>query len=205
MISEKDQKHIRDLIAQAEKKSHSEVVPMIVEASDNYPAAHFRMALIVSFLFSLGLYFSPLAIINPIYFLWIQIPGLLIGYYMGHLSFIQRLLVTKQEMEHETRQRAYEAFFQHGIHLTEKNNGVLIFISLLERKIRIVTDIGVKEKIDQKVWDEIIVDFSDNVHKSDLALALKQTIEACANVLEYYFPHQGGFKKNELKNDLIIE
>lgn len=204
MISKQEQDEIRDLIATAEKKSHTEVVPMIVSASDNYPAAHFRMAIIVSFLFSLALYFSPLSIINPIYFLWIQLPGLLLGYFLGQIPAFQRLLITKKEIEFETRQRAYEAFFEHGLHLTKNNNGVLIFISLLERKIRIVTDKGVKDKIEQKVWDEIIEQFADQVHKSNLAEALKQTIEATANVLEYYFPGQGE-GNNELKNELIIE
>ncbi len=205
MISEKDKLHIRELISQAEKKSHSELVPMIVASSDVYPASHFRMAIIVSFIFSLALYFSPLSIINPIYFLWIQIPGLLIGYFLGRLPFIQRILVTKNEMEFETRQRAIEAFFEHNLQMTKDHNGVLIFISLMERKIRIVTDAGVREKVDQKIWDEIIVDFTDKVHQGDLALALKQTIEACATVLERYFPHQGAVRSNELKNDLIIE
>jgi len=204
MISKEDQKRIRDLIATAEKKSHTEVVPMIVSKSDTYPAAHFRCAIIVSFLFSLGLYFSPLSIINPIYFLWIQLPGLILGYFLGQISVIQRFLITNKEMEFETRQRAYEAFFEHGLHLTKRNNGVLIFISLLERKIRIVADKGVEDKIEQKVWDEIIEQFADKVHKENLAQALKYTIEATANVLEYYFPGQGE-RNNELKNDLIIE
>lgn len=204
MISKEEQNHIRDLIAKAETKSHTEVVPMIVSASDSYPAASFRCAIIISFLFSLALYFSPLSIINPIYFLWIQIPGLVLGFFLGQIPVFQRMLITKKEMEFETRQRAYEAFFEHGVHLTKKNNGVLIFISLLERKIRIVTDKTVKDKIEQKVWDEIIVQFADRVHKDNLAEALKQTIEATANVLEYYFPNQGE-KSNELRNELIIE
>lgn len=205
MISEKNKKHIREIIAQAEKKSHSELVPMIVSSSDIYPAAHFRMAIIVSFLFSLGLYFSPLSIINPIYYLWIQIPGLLLGYWLGRFPFFQRLLVTKNEMEFETRQRAYEAFFDHSIHATNDHNGVLIFISLMERKIHIVTDVGVRKKIEQKVWDELVVQFADKVHQGDLAIALKETIEAAASVLEYYFPAKEGTRSNELKNDLIIE
>jgi uncharacterized membrane protein len=110
-ISNKDRKLIKDLIAEAEQKSDSELVPMIVSRSDNYPAAHFRSAIIVSFLFSLGLYFSPLSIINPIYFLWIQLPGLLFGYYLANIPFITRLLITKEEIEFEVNQRAIEAFF----------------------------------------------------------------------------------------------
>jgi putative membrane protein len=206
MISAKERVKIRQLIDEVENKTHSELVPMIVSSSDNYPAAHFRAAIIVSFLFSLALYFSPLSIINPIYFLWIQVPGLFLGYCLGQIPFIQRILITKVEIDHEVRQRAYEAFYQHNLHMTEKHNGVLIFISLLERRILIITDSAVKEKIDQKIWDEIIYDFTDKIRQGNLTEALKGSIEAASNVLQKYFPNDSKNKKiNELKNDLIIE
>ena len=206
MISSNDKEQIRDLITEAEKKSNSELVPMIVNRSDDYPAAHFRGAIIVSFLFSLMLYFSPLSIINPIYFLWIQIPGLIVGYLLAEVHFFTRLLTSNQEIEQEVTQRAIEAFFQHGLHTTQKHNGVLIFISLLERKIKIITDVGVKEKVDQKIWDEIIVSFAENVKSGDFTVALKETIKATSDVLENYFPYDGkDIKKNELKNDIILE
>lgn len=205
MISNKDKAIIKKLIKDAEKKSDSEMVPMIVLRSDNYPAAHFRAAIIVSFLFSLGLYFSPLSIINPIYFLWIQIPGLLLGYYLANIPAITRLLITKQEIENEVTQRAIEAFFEHNLHTAQQHNGVLIFISLLEKKIKIITDIGVKKKIDQKIWDEIIFDFLEKVKKEELVEALKNTISATSHILENYFPASGKQKKNEISDDLIIE
>lgn len=204
-ISSKDREQIKALITEAENKSDSELVPMIVSRSDSYPAAHFRSAIIFSFLFSLILYFSPLSIINPIYFLWIQIPGLIIGYFMGNIRWITRLLITKHEIEYEVKQRAIEAFFEHNLHTTDKHNGVLIFISLLERKIKIITDVGVREKVDQKIWDEIIFSFTTNVRTGEFIEALKGTISATSDVLENYFPRNGAKKKNELGNDIIIE
>lgn len=204
-MSNNDRDQIRELITEAEKKSNSEMVPMIVGKSDNYPAAHFRAAIIMSFLFSLGLYFSPFSIINPIYFLWIQIPGLLAGYFLGNVPFVMRLLITKQEIEYEVTQRAIEAFFEHNLHTTEKHNGVLIFISLMERKIKIITDIGVKQKVDQKIWDEIIYAFTEKVKEGHFVEALKNTILGTSNVLETYFPRDDFSKRNELKNDVIIE
>lgn len=203
-ITEKDKELINELITEAELKSDSEIVPMVVSRSDNYPAAHFRSAIIVSFLFSLGLYFSPLSIINPIYFLWIQIPGLLLGYYMANMPSITRLLITKQEIEYEVTQRAIEAFFEHNLHTTDQHNGVLIFISILEKKIKIITDVGVKKKVDQKIWDEIIFDFTEKVKEGHFVEALKNTISATSDIMENYFPSNGKEKKNELKNDIII-
>jgi putative membrane protein len=207
IISSEELYQVSELITESEKRTDSELVPMIVDMSDLYPAAHFRAAIITSFLFSLALYFSPLSIINPIYYLWIQIPGLLVGYFLAHVTFVKRWLTFEAELECEVKQRALEAFFEHNLHSTQNNNGVLIFISLMERKIKIITDIAVKEKIKQEVWDQIVHDFTDEVKKSTLVGALKKTIEASTHVLESYFPADStqSKKKNELKNELIVE
>jgi putative membrane protein len=160
IISKKDRLLIKNLINEAEKKTVSELVPMIVHHSDLYPAAHFRAAIIVSFLFSLGLYFSPLSIINPIYYLWIQLPGLYVGYFLGHIPAIKRLLISKEEMDWEVAQKAYEAFFHHNLHITTQHNGVLILVSVMEKRIKIITDVGISRKVDPKVWNEIVLEFT---------------------------------------------
>lgn len=205
IISSKDKALIKNLIKEAESKTQSEIVPMIVHHSDNYPAAHFRAAIIVSFMFSLGLYFSPLTIINPIYFLWIQIPGLFLGYFLGQFPIVTRLLITKNEILQEVTQKAYEAFFNHNLHLTEHHTGVLILVSMMERKIKIVTDNGIAKKVDQKIWDEIVFQFAEKIQEDHFVEGLKECIEAVSNVLQTYFPATKNKKTNELKNDLIIE
>jgi putative membrane protein len=204
IISNKDKMLIKNLIAQAEKRTQSEIVPMITHHSDIYPAAHFRAAIIVSFLFSLGLYFSPLNIINPIYFLWIQIPGLYLGYFLGHFSFIKKILITHDEMNKEVEQKAYEAFFHHNLHLTKHHTGVLILISVMEKKIKIISDTGIAKKVEQKIWDEIIFQFAQKIKDGNFIGGLSDSIESVGNVLETYFPSVGE-KPNELNNELIIE
>ena len=204
IVSNKDKLLIKHLIEESEKRTQSEIVPMITHHSDVYPAAHFRAAIIVSFIFSLMLYFSPLNIINPIYFLWIQIPGLYLGYVIGHISFVKKLLITKEEINHEVNQKAYEAFFHHNLHLTKHHNGVLIFISIMEKKIKIITDVGISSKVEQKIWDEIIFQFTQKIKTENFVGGLTNTIEAVTNVLENYFPSNGE-KSNELNNELIVE
>lgn len=204
IVNKKDRILIKELITEAEKKTKSELVPMIVHHSDIYPAAHFRAAIIVSFIFSLILYFSPLTIINPIYFLWIQLPGLYVGYFLGHIPFIKRLLTTKDEMDREVAQKAYEAFFHHNLHATKEHNGVLILISVMEKRIKIVTDVGINKKVDQRIWDEIVLEFAGKMRNGHFIEGLKDAIIATSNVLENYFP--ADIKAdNELKNDLIVE
>ena len=208
-ISKKDRELIKTLIGEAEKKTSGEMVPMIIHHSDVYPAAHFRAAIIVSFLFSLALYFSPLSIINPIYFLWIQIPGLFAGYWLGHIPVVKKFLITESEIEHEVTQRAHQAFFHHHLHLTKNHNGVLIFVSMMEKKIKIICDIAIAKKIEQKIWDEILCQFSVVAQTGDITKGMIEAIDAVANVLQNYFPKIEAdiaeINSNELANDLIIE
>jgi putative membrane protein len=205
LITKKDQLLIKQLINEAEKRTQSEIVPMIVHHSDIYPAAHFRAAIITSFIFSLALYFSPLSIINPIWFLWIQLPGLYVGYLLGQIPLIKRLLITHAEINQEVTQKAFEAFYHHNLHLTKNHNGVLILVSIMEKKIKIITDVGIARVVDQKIWDEIIFEFSLKIREGLFVEGLKDTITAASNVLEKYFPATNGHGNNELKNDLIIE
>jgi putative membrane protein len=205
IITDKERLLIKNLIKEAEKKTVGEVVPIIVHRSDEYPAAHFRGAIIVSFIFSLILYYSPFSIINPIYFLWIQIPGLFLGYQLAHFSQIKKLLIFKNETEEEVTQRAFQSFFHYNLHVTSNHNGVLIFISLLERKIKIIADVGISSKVNQKVWDEIVYEFTEQVKKDQFVESLSKTIVAVSNVLESHFPSNGSVSKNELSNDVIIE
>lgn len=205
IISNKEKLLIKKLVNEAESKTQSEIVPMIVHHSDTYPAAHFRAAIIVSFLFSLGLYFSPLTIINPIYFLWIQIPGLFLGYFLGQFPAVTRLLITNNEIHQEVTQKGYEAFFNHNLHLTQHHTGVLILVSMMERKIKIITDNGIAKKVDQKIWDEIVFQFAEKIKEGHFVEGLKQCIEAVSNVLQTYFPATNDKRSNELKDDLIME
>lgn len=205
IVSNKDRELIKNLIKEAEKKTQSELIPMIVHHSDIYPAAHFRAAIIVSFLFSLALYYSPLSIINPIYFLWIQLPGLYVGYFLGHIPFIKRLLITKSEIEEEVTQKGYEAFYNHNLHLTHNHNGVLLLVSIMERKIKIITDVGIAKKVEQKIWDEILNQFSKKIKEGNFIEGLKDCIQAVSIVLEKNFPADEKERANEIENDLIVE
>lgn len=205
MISQTEKEAIAQLIEEAEINTDSELVPMIVNKSHNYPAAHFRCAIVVSFIFSLILYFSPLSIINPIYFLLIQIPGLLVGYLLASISFIARIFITKEEIDTEVNQRAIEAFYDHNLHYTDRHNGVLIFISLFERKIKIITDVAVKQKIEVTQWDLIISQFSAHAKSENYVEALKSVITTSSKLLEAHFPKTDKTKKNELQNEIIFE
>lgn len=204
MISQKDQTDISKIIDSAEERTRAELIPMVVTKSDAYPAAHFRCAILMSFIFTVALYLSPLNILNPIYFIWIQIPGFVIGYFLANIDVIARLFVTNKEMEEEVYQRALEAFFEHNLHSTDEHIGVLLFVSRFEKKVKIIGDRGIKERISDEKWQTIIEVFKKEARSTTYLEALKAAIPRIADVLALEFPPTGN-NKNEINNHIIIE
>jgi putative membrane protein len=107
-------------------------------------------------------------------------------------------------MDREVTQHAYEAFMQHNLHQTKNHNGLLIFISTFERKIKIIADFGIKSQVDNHIWDNLISSFIQIIKNENIFTALKATIRSAGEILEKEFPATE-VKSNELENDLILE
>lgn len=206
MISKRDRDLIKKAIKDSELKADVEIVPVILGQSDLYPVAHFRLGMIMALTFSVILYLSPLYFINPLWYLSVQLPGFFTGYVMAYYPKIKRYFVTKEEMEEEVYQRGVELFFEEKIHLTEKHNGVLIFISELERKIEIIIDHGLMEKCPPEALRTIIDHFSADMKANKPYEAMSGVIRELSHTFENYFPRSipRKFSDNEIKDDLII-
>ena len=106
-FSSEDKKEIEQAVLRAEKRTNGEIVPVIVKTADAYPAAHFRWALLMSFLFLICVYWIGL---EDIYFLYAFIIGSSLGFLLAYLPFYKKLVLTKDQIEEEFRQKAFESF-----------------------------------------------------------------------------------------------
>ncbi len=196
---------IKNCIKANELRTDCEIVPMIISESDHYHVAHHRMSLTLSIVLFLVVFYSSYSFINPIYYLAVQLVGLMLGHFLAYLPTLKRFLLSKEEMHRETEQRAYEAFVHHNIHSTPNQLGMLIFISLLERRIILITDIGIKNKIDQKLWDELVLNFVSGMKGHGLKENTISLINGVTDVLEKYFPRTSIKSTNALNDDLLIK
>jgi len=85
-------------------------------------------------------------------------------------------------------ERALAAFYERELYKTRDETGVLFFISLFERKVRVLADRGIY----QKITPESLQEHADSVAlgiKNDTACqALCQEIGGVAAVLAEHFP-----------------
>ncbi len=123
---------------------------------------------------------------------------------VSKIKFLKRIFLTNNQIEYEVREKALTSFFEYGLYKTRDETGVLFLISLLEKRVYILADKGIYEKIKQKTLDKYAEEISKGIRKNQSADALCKAITDCGNTLGKFFP----IKKddtNELPNKLIIE
>ena len=197
---------IQKAIESAESKTSGEIVPVLLKQSDLYPAAHFRAAIFFGFLPPLFLYYSPLDIPDPMYFIWAHLPGLIVGHLLAYIPRLKRIFSTRKELSEEVHQRALQSFFNNELHTTEGRTGILIMVSLLEHRVEILADTGINEKVAPRTWRKIITPLTKRIRRGQITEGLCEAITQCGDTLAEYFPLTNPAEdKNELPNTLVTE
>ena len=97
--------------------------------------------------------------------------------------------------------RAAALFVKLDMHKTELRNGVLIYVSVNDRKLAILGDAGINKVVPENFWDEakntMIAAFKENRFADGLVGA----IEMAGEKLKAFFPWQKG-DVNELSNEI---
>lgn len=97
--------------------------------------------------------------------------------------------------------KAEKVFLKLGMQNTKDRNGILIYIAAVSRKIAIVGDKGIHEKLGKTYWDKIVNGIVESFRGDKKAEGLAKGIIDCGEQLKQYFPYQSD-DKNEL-NDSI--
>ena len=211
-----DLEKIRRAVEAAEQRTRGEIVPLIVPASARYREAAHRgglvgaLGLLALFLmldywgWGSGGWLSVL----PGYPGWLILAataGYLLGSYLGSLPACVRWFVSEERMATKVRYRAERAFYEHGLHRTREATGLLIMVSLLERRVQILADHAINERVDPGTWDEVVKQLVDGIRKGRLTESLCWAIARCGELLAKHFPARPGDNPDELRDGLIKE
>ena len=187
-----------------ESRTIGEVAVMVVDSSDLYPEAEVTGGALLGSLLSLS--------ITALYFhssVWWYVPLSFLLFFPSRLLFrkvpaLKAAFVGPDRKEHAVRLRAVRAFYEKGLYKTRKNTGVLFFISLLERKVRILADSGIHERIGQETLDKFALHVSRGIREGHGCDALSEAIQEAGDLLARYFPATKD-DTDELCNTVITE
>ena len=118
------------------------------------------------------------------------IPSILwvIGYGLFNLNLFKRTVISKEYMNQEVNQRALQLFYENGINQTRDETGILVFISLFERKIEIIADKGINNVVDQSFWDSSVELIRSHIQEGSIVKGVEKAIEHFTTKLEIEFP-----------------
>lgn len=193
---------IRSAVADAERRSSGEIATMAVWESDRYREAEARGALLLA-----GLIAVVVAVALHQVTIWSYIPLVLVLFFPS-LFLFRRFPRLKLPFAGPARQaeavseRALVAFYQQGLHRTKDETGILIFISLLERRVWILGDRGINEKIPPGYWKTLADELAGGIRKGAAAQTLSHVIAQCGEELARHFPRHAD-DRNELPDEIF--
>lgn len=97
--------------------------------------------------------------------------------------------------------RAATVFKTLSMHKTKERNGVLIYLSVNDRKFAIIGDIGINAKVPSDFWDSTKELVISHFKKGEFTEGILAGIELAGKHLAAYFPHQED-DVNELPDDI---
>ena len=202
-LTEEFKENISEAVLRYELKTSGEIVPVLLKASDHYSSAHYRAGLILGVLGHFLAYAFDLNFSLPFFPLYCFVAFFTVGFLSANIGVIKRLMTLKSEFDEEVRKRATELFYELGLHSTKDRNGVLIFLSLVERRIIIMADKGIHEKVGQVFWDKIVTKMIPLLKSKQVLEALALGIANVGNALTHHFPRHAADSK-ELANELYV-
>jgi putative membrane protein len=214
-LNEADKKKISDAVKKAESKTSGEITTAFIKESYDYAIYELIFAVIAGFV-----YFFIMLLFLPQINSWLQsmfwdfsnvhlvafygFSTFAVGtifYFLANLAIFDRFIVPKKVMQKKVHERALLHFMDSGISYTRDRTGILIFISLLERRVILLADNGINEKIEQSQWQNIVANVISGIKSGNFADHLVQSIQECGELLKEHFPIKDD-DTNELSNEI---
>jgi putative membrane protein len=198
---------IEAAIAEAESHTSGEIVPMIVRRSStigHVPLVAFCLLLLCLLIPDVPGWLSTLG--GPEW-LWLGLAWLAaaaLAFALAQLDAVQRLLTPHADQVHQVELRAEVEFWENGIGRTTGDTGILLFVSLMERRAVVLADRAIAERVDAGLWQELVDLMIDGVRQGDLATGMTRAIARCGEILAPHFPIAPD-DRNELRDHLIVK
>jgi putative membrane protein len=154
-----DQKVCEDLascVKEIEATTDVELVIGVQARAGSYRHADYLFGAVVSFASLVFMLFAPW----DFHLYWVAID---VAFLFGLATFlstksnaIRRLLTTENFRNEAVRLRAAAMFYEAGIANTDAEMGMLIYLSLLERRAEVIADRGVLKAVPPLQWNEML-------------------------------------------------
>lgn len=180
---------IGEAVRDAERGTSGEIVPCVVEQSDDYEESLWLAAIICAGIALLAITIveialDPWGLFGLAGFALIVAASAAVGALAAGLSPALRVLLAgRATVDQRTRQAAHAAFLADEVFATRERTGILIFLSIRERRVIVLGDSGINSRVDAGQWEGIVRAIIDGIHAGRPVDALVDAIGRCGRIL----------------------
>jgi len=177
-------------IKEIERNTDAELVIVVRARSGNYAHADYLFGFVVAFVILNVLIFVPFPF--PEYLVPVDIA---VAFVLGAIiswrsNSIRRLFSRENYRKQAVRRAAAAMFYEAGIANTNAEMGVLIYLSLMERRLELIADRGVLKKVPAQDWNHETFELRA-LGKNPDPNAFQKAIEQFGKVLATHIPPTG--------------
>jgi putative membrane protein len=158
---------LAECVKEIERNTDAEVVIIVRARSASYAHADYLFGSLLAFAVLVFLLFSPFAFHQ----FWVPIDVVVffvIGAYVSSRSNVMRRLLSRTAFRSKAvRTAAAAMFYEAGIANTNAEMGVLIYLSLLERRLELIADRGVLKKVPAQEWNLVLSELHEAGEKPE--------------------------------------
>jgi len=210
LLSDDDRKHLDQLISETEKRTKTQIVLAVVKRSDSYVEIPWK-----AFAMTASVAGMAVIIISLLVNYWVSesdiliaitatlLAGALVALASVFVPAVARFFLSGHRAEEEVRHYADSLFLEKQLFTTRKRMGVLLLVSLFEKKVVILPDTGLSEKLSQEEMQKIIKLMISYLRKNELGKAFEVGLAQLSAALQDRVSEDD--YENELPDNIIEE
>jgi putative membrane protein len=199
-LSDKARSKVRDGIVALEATSGAEVVATVCARSGHYRHADYLVGALFALLALLFYLFYPEPLFDDVAVVLVVASFAVGAVLCASVSAVRRLFLSRKLMNEEVRKAARAKFVEQGIGRTTGRTGILVYVSLFERRVEVVPDIGIPVQQLGKRWEDAVALLDTSAKKG--VEAFLAALAATGPMLTEAVPRAAD-DVNELPDDVV--
>jgi putative membrane protein len=210
ILDNEEKSRLEESVKKAEVQTGAQIVLAVVRRSDNYPEVPWKAfasgVSLASLTFFVIYYFSgsqvrEAALLFPV--AAVLVAGAMFAVLAVIITPFARLFISRNRKETEAFQYAGSLFLSRGLYETKKRDGILLLVSIFERRVVLMPDTGVRELLSDDVIKSIISVMIPLLKKKRVGDAMKTGLDGITDAIGTSRTTKPGL--NELSDKIIEE
>lgn len=185
---------VEQAVSDIEQRTDAELVVVIAARAAAYTDLSLWAGILAAAATAVALEMQPWPVGMAAFLLEVTAMGLLAGWIASRPVVLGRILPSSRAAA-EAQRAARAAFVDEAVHGTPGRIGVLVHVSVLERRVDVVPDLGVEGRVPHGALDPVVSDL-----RADTVAELVEGLQALGDVLARHVPHHEGSDAVDLPN-----